>query len=609
MFNFKESLEKLFAKKQESIEELFSTVIISAYANATHPRPRPWSMANSFISWQGLTDRRWNGRHLPPENQDGMPSVEDLAKLFKRPNGKMQECKRSSVLFMFFAQWFTDSFLRTDIDDPRKTDSNHEVDLCALYGLSEEQTTALRAKGENGEPTHLLASQDLDEGEFPLYLYKRNAAGLAVNAYGEPVKLGEMPEMADAFWCQSGKEQKTPLHSLQKMTRIASSIPGTAEERAKTLGSYFAMGLEHGNATLGYIVINVMFLRAHNRLAEEIKQKQLNEDGSEYAAGWSDERVFQTTRNVMIVILLKLVVEDYIRHITKVRMKLPVGMADNAPWGKPNQIALEFNLLYRWHSLIPDKLKIGQKDDLDHEKFRHAPQTVKQLGLGPLLQAFSAQRAGRIGLLNNPNFMAFRGNDGEPSAIERTLEHMRQAELAPFESYRQHFRRLNILPDIKKNGIEGAKKMAKEIVVELFGSKTILLEKLKLERRKLKSFKELVGDQPNADDIVKLLTEIYGHDPEGVARLDWFIGIFAEPHGDDSIMGDLMMDMVGYDAFTQVLNNPLLCEQIFVGQGEKTFTALGKDKIKAISNIQDLAQYALNDKTVTCGFTIPPETS
>ena len=50
-------------------------------------------------------------------------------------------------MFMFFAQWFTDSFLRTSNDDPtgRKNTSNHEIDLCQIYGLDADKTAMLRS--------------------------------------------------------------------------------------------------------------------------------------------------------------------------------------------------------------------------------------------------------------------------------------------------------------------------------------------------------------------------------------------------------------------------------------------------------------------------------
>lgn len=50
---------------------------------------------------------------------------------------------RSSLLFCFFAQWFTDSFLRTHPTDTRRITSNHQIDLCRIYGLDEPSTWAL----------------------------------------------------------------------------------------------------------------------------------------------------------------------------------------------------------------------------------------------------------------------------------------------------------------------------------------------------------------------------------------------------------------------------------------------------------------------------------
>ena len=41
---------------------------------------------------------------------------------------------------MFFAQWFTDSFLRTSREDFRQNTSTQEIDLCQIYGLGADQT-------------------------------------------------------------------------------------------------------------------------------------------------------------------------------------------------------------------------------------------------------------------------------------------------------------------------------------------------------------------------------------------------------------------------------------------------------------------------------------
>ncbi len=50
----------------------------------------------------------------------------------------MIESEKSTVLFSYFAQWFTDGFLRGDYRDPLKNTSNHDIDLSNLYGLKSE---------------------------------------------------------------------------------------------------------------------------------------------------------------------------------------------------------------------------------------------------------------------------------------------------------------------------------------------------------------------------------------------------------------------------------------------------------------------------------------
>lgn len=52
--------------------------------------------------------------------------------------------------------------------------------------------------------------------------------------------------------------------------------------------------------------MNIVWLREHNRLAGILAEQN---------SGWDDERLFQTARNIAIVLLLKLVVEKHIAHI------------------------------------------------------------------------------------------------------------------------------------------------------------------------------------------------------------------------------------------------------------------------------------------------------
>src|SRR5262249_5887783 len=121
-------------------------------------------------------------------------------------------------------------------------------------------------------------------------------------------------------------------------------LRGASEEQKDT---FFAVGLEHGNGTIGNTTMNIVWLRAHNRLAGILPKEN---------PAWDDERVFQTARNIAIVLILKLVVEEYIMHIGPFDFPLEVVpfIADEERWNRTNWCAIEFNLLYRWHALVPD---------------------------------------------------------------------------------------------------------------------------------------------------------------------------------------------------------------------------------------------------------------
>jgi len=282
--------------------------VITGYCSATLPRPRAFSMACDYTSWPGLTDRRFTGRHLPPTTaamQEGLPSEQEVTALFRRE----QEVSSTdtSVLFAFFAQWFTDSFLRTSHEEGKfgQNTSNHEIDLCQIYGLSADKTAMLRSH-VGGR----LRSQRIDGDEFPEFLYQPRQPGGA---------LVFKPEFAG-------------LHDERFLTRI---ILGDAADERKDF--VFAVGLEHGSSTIGNTVMNVVFVREHNRVAGVLQEA--NPD-------WDDERIFQTARNVLNVMLLNLVVQD-IMHIAPLDFPLQnvPFMADGAVWNRSNWIAIEFNLL------------------------------------------------------------------------------------------------------------------------------------------------------------------------------------------------------------------------------------------------------------------------
>ena len=299
--------------------------------------------------------------------------------------------------------------------------------------------------------------------------------------------------------------------------------------------SFFAVGLEHGNSTIGSTMLNVVSLREHNRLAG-----MLAADNPE----WDDERLFQTARNIMIVLLLKLVVEEYIEHIGPwdTPVELVPFIADEERWNRPNWCAVEFNILYRWHSLVPDAIGDGA-EQLSSTEWRNNNPLVLSTGLEQLLAFCSTQRSGKIGLLNTPTFLVDRSRPDWPSIEERTVTLSRQAQLRSLNDYR------------------AAYGLARHT-----------------------SFDQLTKDQTVRDRLRALYPT--------VDDVEWYVGIFAEDYPDYLMMGELMTTMVANDAFTQALTNPLLARNVFT---DATFTAHGMKVISDTRSLQDIV--ARNSRT------------
>ncbi|MFI0445505.1 peroxidase family protein [Actinomadura sp. 6N118] len=493
------------------VRRVVSTIVIEVLANSTAPRPRALSMAADYTSWKSLTDRTFSGRHLPPSSvpPDELPSEESLTDLFRRrkdAEGDDVEISSTdtSIMFMFFAQWFTDSFLRTERSDFRKNTSNQEIDLCQIYGLTEQQTNMLRAH-TGGR----LKSQQINGAEYPVYLFTPRGPG-------QPLVF---------------KPEFEGLHDKEFITEVI--LGGVPDDRKD---SFFAVGLEHGNSTIGNTIMNTVFLREHNRISGLLEEA--HPEWRDHPEG-ADQRLFETTRNIMIVLLLKLVVEEYIRHISPhdFPLELVPFVADGRRWNRSNWVAIEFNLLYRWHSLAPSSISDGT-DTLRSADFLNNNPLVLAEGIEPLISRFSRARAGKIGLMNTPYYLVDRdpSRPDRPSVEERTISLMRKARLATYNDYRENF------------GLD-----------------------------RIKSFKQLTRDP----ELRERLAKLYGD----VDKLEWYVGIFAEGYSSSAMMGDLMTVMVAYDAFTQALTNPLLARNVF---NEKTFTSTGMTVIKQTKSLQEI---------------------
>jgi prostaglandin-endoperoxide synthase 2 len=494
--------------KATGLDGTINEIATARCTNATVPRPHAFSLWSAtpslsqpgdearqvgeiaeYTAWPSLVDRRYSARHLPPvpvEDMANLPDLDKVVALFQRA-GKMRK-SRSSVLFCFFAQWFTDSILRTDPQDRRKNTSNHDIDLCQIYGLDAATTSILRS-GSGGK----LRCQQINGEIFPDYLYKEDANGRL--------------EVKDIY---KGLPYASQLDAI-----LADVAP---ERRRKT----YATGLERGNSSIGYVAISTLFLREHNRICDQLIA----------STTWDDERIFQTARLINTVLLMKVVVEDYINHIVGAPLfSLKPGLGSDQDWYRTNWIAIEFDLLYRWHSLVPDYLDAGGAESLNVEKdVRNNNGLLEEWGLARAFQTFSTVPAGKIGLYNVPQFL--RG------AEMAALRMARGFRLRSYNDYRQAF---------------------------------------SLDR--LDDFDELTRDPQAQSD----LRSLYGT----IDQVEFLPGLFAEDPDHNALFGDLLNTMVAYDAFTQIYTNPLLAPEIF---NDVTFTAYGTELFGATASVLDIAK-------------------
>ncbi|MFL5862287.1 MAG: peroxidase family protein [Solirubrobacteraceae bacterium] len=442
-------------------------------------RPNPLSTMADYTSWDSLTDRTFDSRHLPPATSSdlGLPEVEAFQGLFTRQ--EFIESPKSTVLFPYFAQWFTDGFLRSDRatpPDPRKNQTNHDIDLTNLYGLHPDVARQLRTL-EGGR----LKSQQIGDEEFPPYL------------------------------CQNGEIK--PEFSLI-------TVVDFDHHDAATRDQLFAMGSDTSNLQVGFVMHNVLFMREHNRIAGELAASY---------PGWDDERLFATTRNILTVLLMKIVIEDYINHITPTIFELSFdpGRFRNERWYRQNWMAIEFSLLYRWHPLVPSRYIIaGQEVPIADTLYNTEIPT--RYGLGALFEAASIQPAGQLTLGNTPQELWY---------VEAlSMKAARANRLRSYNDYRQ---------------LSGTPRATR--------------------------FDQITGSVSIRDQLDRL----YRH-PDNI---EFYVGLFAEPVPENGVLPNLMGKMVALDAFSQVYTNPLLAPRIY---NQDTFSSLGVEVINSTHTLSQI---------------------
>ena len=148
----------------------------------------------------------------------------------------MTPCEKSTVLFPYFAEWFVDGFLRSErphpdpetgepVRDPARNESNHEIDLIQIYGLNDGRDRRSCGRSRAG----CCRRQMINGEEYPPYLYD-----------GERKRFDRVTVVR--------AEQITPDQRRQ----------------------LFAFGSDTGNLQIGFVLMGVLFVREHNRIARSL---------------------------------------------------------------------------------------------------------------------------------------------------------------------------------------------------------------------------------------------------------------------------------------------------------------------------------------------------
>ena len=224
----------------------------------------------------------------------------------------------------------------------------------------------------------------------------------------------------------------------------------------------------------------------------------------------------------MIVLLIKIVIEEYINHITPYHFRLQADPAPfkNERWNRPNWMAIEFNLLYRWHGLIPSTL--------------HMAAPTSRSGARSSTPRWSSSTASR-GSARTPRASAPAGSAcSTPTRRCARSSSPASARPAPCSS-----------------------------------RPTTTTASWPSSRASPTSTRS-----PATRGVQAGLRDLYGH----VDRIEFFPGLFAEDARPNSVLPSLIGRMVGVDAFSQALTNPLLAPRVF---NEQTFSPLGMEIIGA----------------------------
>ncbi|KAK1786302.1 hypothetical protein P4O66_018008 [Electrophorus voltai] len=406
-----------------------------------------------YKSWEAYANLSYYTRTLPPLSKHCLMGTRTLpdAKLVVEKVLLRQrfipDPQGSSLMFAFFAQHFTHQFFKSDLKKgPAFTKAlGHGVDLSHVYGDTLERQHKLRLF-KDGK----LKYQVVDGEVYPPLV----------------------------------KEVQAEMHYP----------PHVPEEHR------FAVGHEAFGLVPGLMMYATIWLREHNRVCDVLKQEHPD---------WDDERLFQTTRLILIGETIKIVIEDYVQHLSGYHFKLKFDpqILFSEKFQYQNRIASEFNTLYHWHPLLPDAFQVQYKM-YTYPQFFFNNSIVMEHGISNLVESFTKQRAGRIS-----------GGKNLPPAVQgmatKVLEQSREMRYQSFNAYRKRF---NLRP--------------------------------------YRSFEDMTGDKELAAELERL----YGD----VDSVELYTGLLVEEPRSSAVFGETMVEMGAPYSLKGLMGNPICSPQYWM---------------------------------------------
>ncbi|XP_068929848.1 prostaglandin G/H synthase 1-like isoform X1 [Petaurus breviceps papuanus] len=432
------------------LRDVLMKLVLTVRANLI-PSPPTYNSEHGYISWESYVNLSFYTRVLVPVPEDcptpmgvkgkkQLPDPELLAQRFLMRKEFVPDPLGSNLMFAFFAQHFTHQFFKTSGKmGPAFTKAlGHGVDLGHIYGDNLERQHQLRL---------------FKDGKLKFQM---------VNGEMYPPSVAE----------------------TQASMRYPANVPAAHQ---------MAVGQEVFGLLPGLMLYATIWLREHNRVCDLLKAEHPT---------WNDEQLFQTTRLILIGETIKIVIEDYVQHLSGyfLKLKFDPEMLFGVQFQYQNRISLDFNHLYHWHGLMPDSFVVGQQE-YSYEQFVFNTSMLLDYGVEALVEAFSRQRAGQIGGVRNINHHVLH-------VAVSTIKESRELRIQSFNEYRKRF-------DLKPYN----------------------------------SFEELTGEK----QISAELEELYGD----IDALEFYPGLIIEKSLPNSIFGESMVEIGAPFSLKGLLGNPI----------------------------------------------------